>query len=71
MGDFVADNGAKLPGIARARFVKYVVSDRFLTDQALRRTAERTTRRTSKRTCSTRRLHATCPPGRPVPSGSR
>ena len=31
--DFVADNGAKLPGIARARFVKYVVSDRFLTDQ--------------------------------------
>ena len=33
VGDFVADNGAKLPGIARARFVKYVVSDRFLTDQ--------------------------------------
>ena len=33
VGDFVADNGAKLPGIAHARFVKYVVSDRFLTDQ--------------------------------------
>lgn len=33
VGDFVADNGAKLPGIACARFVKYVVSDRFLTDQ--------------------------------------
>ena len=31
--DFVADNGAKLAGIARARFVKYVVSDRFLPDQ--------------------------------------
>lgn len=33
VGDFVADNGAKLAGIARARFVKYVVSDRFLPDQ--------------------------------------
>ena len=33
VGDFVADNGVKLAGIARARFVKYVVSDRFLPDQ--------------------------------------
>ena len=38
VGDFVADNGAKLPGIARARFVKYVVSDRFRPTN-LRRTA--------------------------------
>ena len=52
VGDFVADNGAKLPGNPAAH-------------------GRRTTRRTSKRTCSTRRLHATCPPGRPVPSGSR
>lgn len=35
VGDFVADNGgAKLTGIARTRFVKYVVSDRFLPGQA-------------------------------------
>lgn len=32
--DFRAADGAKLAGITRVRFVKYVVSDRFLPDQA-------------------------------------
>lgn len=30
VGDFTSDSGAKLAGIGRARFVKYVISDSFL-----------------------------------------
>ncbi|HIW65196.1 MAG TPA: DUF4091 domain-containing protein [Candidatus Alistipes intestinipullorum] len=33
IGDFVAEEGTKLPGIARTRMVKYVLSDRFLPEQ--------------------------------------
>jgi len=33
VGDFTASNGRSLRGIGRARFVKYVLSDRFLPDR--------------------------------------
>ena len=34
VGDFRSDDGVTLAGIGRARFVKYVISDRFLPEQA-------------------------------------